>query len=79
MPSNKICIICYNNDTNDNLKCKQCKHSVCNDCFSNIIFNKEIFMPNFIFDKQLYECCFCKYENNFSTSGRYEVSVFVTV
>jgi hypothetical protein len=24
-------------------------------------------MPNFILDKQLYECSFCRYENNFTT------------
>ena len=66
--SNKTCCICYNKHTNDNLKCKTCKNEVCDECYSNIIFNNQIFMPNFIIDKQLYHCPFCNFENNSSTN-----------
>ena len=62
MTNNKICNICYNNETNNILKCKQCKHVVCDECYSNIIFNNPIFMPNFILDNQLYNCPYCKTE-----------------
>ena len=67
MPNNKICFICYNNETNNMLKCQQCKHSVCDECFSNIVFQNKLFMPQFIQSYQVYECPFCKYENAFST------------
>jgi hypothetical protein len=66
--SNKTCCICYNNNINDNLKCKICKNEVCDDCYSNIIFNNQVFMPNFILDNQLYNCPYCKTENNFNTN-----------
>ena len=62
-----MCNICYNNDTNNILKCQQCKHAVCDECFSNIVFKNELFMPKFILGFQDYECPFCKYENNFNT------------
>ena len=67
MSNNKTCCICYNNDTNNILKCQQCKHAVCDECFSNIVFKNELFMPKFILGFQDYECPFCKYENNFNT------------
>ena len=67
MSNNKVCNICYNNETNNILKCGQCNHAVCDECFSNIVFKNELFMPKFILSRQVYECPFCKYENNFNT------------
>jgi hypothetical protein len=36
--------------------------------FSNIIFKNELFMPKFILSRQVYECPYCKFENDFSTN-----------
>lgn len=66
--SKKSCIICYDKDTNNNLKCKICKNEVCDVCYANIVFNNEKFTFNFIEDKTEYNCPFCKHENLFSTT-----------
>ena len=39
MSNKKTCCICYNKNTNDNLKCKTCKNCVCDVCYANIIYN----------------------------------------
>ena len=68
MTNNKICNICYNNETSNIIKCKQCKHVVCDECFSNIVFKDKLFMPRFILSHQVYKCPFCQYENDFNTN-----------
>ena len=67
MPNKRICEICYNKNTNDILKCKQCKNCVCDECYANITFNNVTFMSYFNNDKTLYNCPYCKFENTFST------------
>ena len=44
MPNKRICEICYNKNTNDILKCKQCKNCVCDECYANITFNNVTFL-----------------------------------
>ena len=39
MPNN--CYICYNKNTNEILKCRQCENNVCDVCFANTIANNE--------------------------------------
>jgi hypothetical protein len=69
MVNNKTCDICYKQyDYGDSsLKCRQCTNEVCDDCYSNIVFNNELFIPNFILDRQQYDCPFCRYTNTCST------------
>ena len=69
MSNNKTCDICYKNynNTTSSLKCRQCTNEICDDCYSNIVFNKDMFMPNFILDIQQYDCPFCRYTNTCST------------
>ena len=59
--------ICYNKNTNDLLKCKQCKNNVCDVCFANIIFNNEKFNNDYIDNKTKFTCPYCKYHNVFNT------------
>ena len=66
--SNKTCSICYNNNINDNLKCKTCKHEVCDDCYANIVFNEDEFTFNFMQDKSFFKCPYCVSDNLFSTT-----------
>ena len=61
------CHICYNKNTHDLLKCKQCKNNVCDVCFANIIFNNQNFNNDYIDNKTKYTCPFCKYHNVFNT------------
>ena len=61
------CQICYNKNTNDVLKCKQCKNNICDVCFANIIFNNEKFNDNYMNNKSIYSCPYCKYDNVFNT------------
>ena len=68
MTNNKICNICYNNNINDNLKCKTCKNEVCDDCYANIVFNEDKFIFNFMQDKSFFKCPFCVSDNIFSTT-----------
>jgi len=65
--NNKGCTICYNKNTNDLLKCKQCKNCCCDICFGGIIFRNEKFNKDYIENKTLYCCPFCKFNNVFST------------
>ena len=69
MSDDKTCGICYKQFDYGNscLKCRQCINVVCDDCYSNIVFNNELFMPNFILDRQQYNCPFCRYTNTCST------------
>ena len=62
------CKICYNNNINDNLKCKTCKNEVCDDCYANIVFNEDKFIFNFMQDKSFFKCPFCVSDNLFSTT-----------
>ena len=66
--SDKCCQICYNKKTNDTLKCKQCKNSVCDVCYASIIFNNENFNDDYMNNKTTFKCAFCKFENVFSTT-----------
>ena len=66
--SDKCCQICYNKNTNDTLKCKQCKNSVCDVCYASIIFNNENFNDDYMNNKTTLKCAFCKFENVFSTT-----------
>ena len=66
--SNKCCQICYNKTTNDTLKCKQCKNSVCDICYASIIFNYENFNDDYLNNKTTLKCAFCKFKNVFSTT-----------
>ena len=66
--SDKCCQICYNKNTNDTLKCKQCKNSVCDVCYASIIFNNENFNNDYMNNKTTLKCAFCKFENVFSTT-----------
>jgi hypothetical protein len=68
MSNKKTCCICYNKNTNDNLKCKTCKNQVCDECYANIVFNNCQFMPNYMENKTLFNCPFCTHENIFSTT-----------
>lgn len=61
------CQICYNKNTNDVLKCKQCKNNICDVCFANIIFNNEKFNDNYMNNKSIYSCPYCKYDNVYNT------------
>ena len=33
------CIICYNNNINNNINCRVCRNSTCNNCFANILLS----------------------------------------
>ena len=66
--SDKCCQICYNKKSNDTLKCKQCKNSVCDVCYASIIFNNEKFNDDYMNNKTTFKCAFCKFENVFSTT-----------
>ena len=68
MSVNHTCNICYNKNTNDTLKCKQCKNSVCDICYASIIFNNENFNEDYMNNKTTLKCAFCKFENVFSTT-----------
>ena len=65
---NKCCQICYNKNTNDTLKCKQCKNSVCDICYASITFNNENFNDDYMDNKTIFKCAFCKFQNVFSTT-----------
>ena len=57
------CIICYNNN-NNNINCRVCRNSTCNNCFANILLSDENF--TFCIIKNLpiiYNCCYCKSGN----------------
>ena len=56
---NHTCNICYSNDTHYKLKCNTCKHNVCNDCFSNILFNTDKFNKNYMDDITNFKCPYC--------------------
>ena len=61
-----ICNICYSNETHHKLKCNTCKHNVCNDCFSNILFNTDKFNENYIDDITNFKCPYCTNMTTFS-------------
>ena len=61
------CQICYNKNTNDVLKCKQCKNNICDVCFANIIFNNQKFNDNYMNNKSIYSCPYCKHDNVLNT------------
>ena len=65
---NHTCNICYNKNTNDTFKCKQCKNSVCDICYASMIFNNENFSDDYINNKTTFKCAFCKFQNVFSTT-----------
>ena len=65
---NKCCQICYNKNINDTLKCKQCKNSVCDICYASITFNNENFNDDYMDNKTILKCAFCKFQNVFSTT-----------
>ena len=65
---NKCCQICYNKNINDTLKCKQCKNSVCDICYASITFNNENFNDDYMDNKTIFKCAFCKFQNVFSTT-----------
>ena len=66
--SNKCCQICYNKNINDTLKCKQCKNSVCDICYASITFNNKNFNDDYMDNKTIFKCAFCKFQNVFSTT-----------
>jgi|LakMenE18May11ns_1017448.scaffolds.fasta_scaffold9552300_2 transcription elongation factor Elf1 len=68
MSNKKTCCICYNKNTNDNLKCKTCKNCVCDICYANIIYNNIEFSLSYNKNETLYKCPFCNNENIFSTT-----------
>ena len=58
------CIICYDNDINNNINCRTCNNSVCNSCFSNILSHDDNFRICIIYNIPIiYRCSFCKTEN----------------
>ena len=61
------CQICYNKNINDVLKCKQCKNNICDVCFANIIFNNQKFNDNYMNNKSIYSCPYCKHDNVLNT------------
>ena len=67
MSNDKTCNICYNKNINTNLNCKTCKNCVCDTCYANIIYTHDKFLYNFVEDKSILKCAFCKSENIFST------------
>ena len=67
MTNNKCCGICYNKNTNDIIKCHQCKNKVCDICYANIIYNNENFNDDYMDNKSYFKCAYCNYNNVFST------------
>ena len=61
------CQTCYNKNINDVLKCKQCKNNICDVCFANIIFNNQKFNDNYMNNKSIYSCPYCKHDNVYNT------------
>ena len=59
------CLICHDDDSiRNDYKCRVCKNSVCDKCFSNILLRDENF--TFCIIKQLpiiYKCVFCNCNN----------------
>ena len=52
-----LCTICYNNDINNNINCRVCKNSVCNNCFSNILLTDDNFRICIIYNIPIiYRC-----------------------
>jgi hypothetical protein len=72
-----LCTICYNNDINNNINCRVCKNSVCNNCFSNILLTDDNFRICIIYNIPIiYRCSFCKTENrlrNFNNEIQHEL------
>ena len=66
MSNNKTCNICFDNQIHNRLQCTQCKNKVCDLCYANIIFN-ENFNIDFMHNKAIFKCPFCKTDNNLST------------
>ena len=72
------CSICYDdNKMKNDYKCRVCNHSICDNCFSNILLTDENF--NFCIIKNIpiiYKCSFCKTDNrlqNFSDAIQHEL------
>ena len=61
------CLICYNKNTNNLLKCKQCKNCICDVCFASIIFKNQKFNNDYLDNKTKFKCPFCLYNNVFNT------------
>ena len=61
-----ICSICYNNNIDNDIKCECCEKSICNECYSNLIFpNFDVIQSHYLYDKSLsYKCPFCIHSNN---------------
>ena len=66
---NNICYICYSNETHHKLKCETCNHNVCNDCFSNILFNNDKFNQNYMDDIANFKCPYCTNMTTFSSKN----------
>ena len=60
-----VCSICCDKKIDDNnINCRVCRNSTCNNCFANILLSDENF--TFCIIKNLpiiYNCCYCKSGN----------------
>jgi len=58
----KLCKICYENDKmkDYNYSCKTCKNIICNTCFSKVLLKHDKFNDDYLDDKLIYNCPFCK-------------------
>ena len=59
-----LCSLCYDNNINNENKCRVCNNSVCNNCFCNILLYNTNFRICLIYNiPVIYSCSFCKSDN----------------
>ena len=58
----KLCKICYEKEKmkDFNYSCKTCKNIICNVCFSKVLLKHDKFNDDYLNDKLIYNCPFCK-------------------
>ena len=61
-PDNKLCKICYEKEKmkDFNYSCRTCKNIICNVCFSKVLLKHDKFNDDYLDDKLIYNCPFCK-------------------
>ena len=58
----KLCKICYEKEKmkDFNYSCKTCKNIICHVCFAKVLLKHEKFNDEYLNDKLIYNCPYCK-------------------
>jgi hypothetical protein len=70
----KLCKICFEKNQMKDYYCTTCKNIICDVCYSKVLLKQKKFKEDYLDNKLLYNCPFCKSDNIINVNVNHSIN-----